>query len=235
MPLHDPNADAPPFNPVPPVIVALALVIGGIEVVFQMADRGLIGGPEGIAWRARAIERFGFYDPMFDRMVELGVYPLQGMIRFATYSFVHASFVHAAFAVVMILAIGNMAARIFSPVAVLIAMAAGAAGGAAMFGLVWATQQWLFGAYPAVYALLGLYTWVLWMYPGELSQSRAAAFRLIAALLFLQLVFAGFFGGGQDIVADGTGFLIGFFLAFVLAPDGADRVRRWIQRLRDRD
>ena len=34
-----------PFNAVPPVVVALAVFILGIECVFYLAEQGIIGGP----------------------------------------------------------------------------------------------------------------------------------------------------------------------------------------------
>lgn len=44
-----------PVNPLPPVVVALFLVLMGVELVFQLGAHGLAGGPGGIGWRTSAI------------------------------------------------------------------------------------------------------------------------------------------------------------------------------------
>ncbi len=40
-----------PFNALPPIVVALALVIFGVELIFQAGARGFIGGPQAVGWR----------------------------------------------------------------------------------------------------------------------------------------------------------------------------------------
>ena len=64
--MHDHNA--PPVNPLPPVVVALALVIFAVELLLAGAGRGLIGGAAGIGWRQEAIQDFGFFGDVFDVM-----------------------------------------------------------------------------------------------------------------------------------------------------------------------
>ena len=49
-----------PFNALPPVVVALVIVILGIEIVFSLGARGLIGGPEAVGWRLSAQLEYGF-------------------------------------------------------------------------------------------------------------------------------------------------------------------------------
>ena len=51
---QDPNA--PPLNPLPPVVWFLALPIIAVEAMFQMAEAGIIGGPGGIGF-AEALTR----------------------------------------------------------------------------------------------------------------------------------------------------------------------------------
>ena len=45
--------DQSPVNPLPPVVVALFLVIAGVEVAFSLGARGIVGGPEAVGWRRR--------------------------------------------------------------------------------------------------------------------------------------------------------------------------------------
>ena len=101
--MFDPNADKSPFNEIPPVIIALAVIVGSVEIMMQLSSRGLIGGENGISWRVEAIRSFGFYDPIFEYMRETKTYNWETMGRMITYPFIHFAFTHAAFAIVMIL------------------------------------------------------------------------------------------------------------------------------------
>ncbi len=223
--MYSEHHNASPVNPLPPVIVALALVIVGVELVFQAGARGIVGGPEGVGWRIGAIQRFGFHDQVFDYMRGAGLWPLEGLIPFVTYPFVHASFMHIPFGVVILLALGNYVSQLFSQVAILLAFVLSGAGAALIYGLAVETRVPLIGVYPAVYGLIGLYTWMLWVAAEELGQNRYAAFRLILFLVGIQIVFALIDGFYQGIIADIAGFVVGFALATPLAPGGLARIR----------
>lgn len=82
----------------------------------------------------------------------------------------------------------------------------------------------LIGAYPAVYGLIGAFTFLLWVNLARVGANKYRAFSLIGALLFFQLVFGLLFGAGWDWVADITGFAAGFLLSFVVSPGGWARV-----------
>ena len=60
----------PPLNPLPPVVIALFLVIVGLEVFFTLGARGLVGGPEAVGWRLGTLERFAFSAEIFAWMRE---------------------------------------------------------------------------------------------------------------------------------------------------------------------
>ena len=49
-----------PVNPLPPFLIALFLVLIGVEAAFTLGARGLIGGPDAVGWRAAAIQDYGF-------------------------------------------------------------------------------------------------------------------------------------------------------------------------------
>jgi len=232
--MFDPNSDKSPFNEIPPVIIALAVIIGGIEIMMQLSSRGLIGGEAGISWRVDAIRAFGFYDPMFEYMRETRTYNWETMGRMITYPFIHFAFTHAIFAIVMILAIGKAVAEVFHTVSVIILLVTCSVTGAVTYGLVDDSQHWLIGSYPAVYGLLGAFTWLLWLKAGATGESRLKAFRLIGVLAALQIFYRLIFEGGNDWAADLAGFATGFLLSFVLAPDGRTRIASWVEVLRRR-
>ena len=94
-----------------------------------------------------------------------------------------------------------------------------------------AIQAPLFGAYPAVYGLIGAFTFLLWVRLAGTGVNQFRAFSMIGFLLFVQLIFGVLFGGGWEWVADLSGFVAGFVLSFVVSPGGFGRVR---ERLRQR-
>lgn len=228
--MYDPDHNASPVNPLPPVIIGLAMMITLAELLFQMGARGFAGGPQGVGWRTEAVQMFGFYTPMFDYMLETGDWRAEGIWRFFSYPFVHQGFTHALFAVVILLALGNVVARFFGAFAVLAVFLAAAGAGALTFGILAREDGLLFGAYPAVYGILGMYTWLLWVAADQMGQSRSAAFRLIGVLVGVQLMFVVLGGGMLQLYADVAGFLIGFALSTLVAPGGFSRLRARLRR-----
>ncbi|MGR3494968.1 rhomboid family intramembrane serine protease [Citreimonas sp.] len=219
-----------PVNPLPPAVVALALVIVGIEAVFGLGARGLLGGPEAVGWRLAAIERYAFSPEILRWMVETGRYPPEHLLRLLSYPFVHAGFTHALFAAVMLLALGKIVAETIGGAAMVAVFFVSALGGALVFTALPGTTQPLFGAFPPVYGLIGAFTYLLWVRLGQMGAQQVRAFSLIGVLLGIQLVFGVLFGGGLDWVADVAGFASGFALTIVLVPGGfhrlLDRLRR---------
>ncbi|WP_299346088.1 rhomboid family intramembrane serine protease, partial [uncultured Maritalea sp.] len=119
---HDHNTpiNESPVNPMPPLIVAIFLVIMGIEAAFSMGSRGLVGGPEAVGWRIAAVQSYGFSGDVFDWMIENNRWPMEHVLRFVTYPFIHGSFTHAIFGGAMVLALGKMVGEAFSTLATLL-------------------------------------------------------------------------------------------------------------------
>lgn len=220
-----------PFNSIPPVVLVLALVIFGIELAFQAGARGFAGGPTAVGWRLEAVRSFGFVDQIFDQMIALNLWPTEHLKRFVTYPFVHANFTHMLFVLVFLLALGKMVGEVFRAWAVLVVFFGSAIVGAVVFGLVVDDPYPLIGGYPAVYGLIGAFTFLLWVDLALRGAPQARAFTLIGFLMGIQLVFGLIFGGGKDWVADLAGFATGFGLSFVVSPGGWGRV---MERLRQR-
>jgi membrane associated rhomboid family serine protease len=145
--------------------------------------------------------------------------------RLVSYVVVHGSFTHALFAVVMVLALGNMVASVFRWWGVLVVFLGAAAVGGAAYGLlVPGLRTQLIGAYPGIHGLIGAFTFLIWTKLALVGANRLRAFSLIGMLLVVQLVFGLLFGGGWDWVAEVTGFATGFLLSFVVSPEGFRRV-----------
>ena len=226
---QDPNMA--PMNQLPPVVWILSLPIIAMELVLSAGERGIAGGPTAIGWRTAAIEDYGFVNALFDRMVATGDVTGPALLRMVSYAFINLSFTSTVFVIVFLLALGNMVGRVFSGVAVVVIFLASAFVGALAYGLLLNDAHVLIGGFPAVYGLIGAYTFVLWVNAAHLGESQYRAFTLIGFLLGIQLVFRLLFGGSNDWVADIAGFVTGFALSFVLVPGGWSRLR---DRLRHR-
>lgn len=221
----------PVVNPLPPVVIALSVFLIGIELVFVAGSSGLVGGPEALGWRILAIEDWGFRAPLFSWMVESGQFPLRDLARFVTYPFLHLSFMHLLFVLVFLLALGKMVGELFSAAAFLVIFFGSSVMGALAYWGVWNSPNVLYGGYPAVYGLIGAYTFLIWTKLAATGGNQLQAFRLIGFLLGIQLAFGLIFGGGLDWVAELAGFVAGFGLSFLVSPGGWRRV---LLRLRQR-
>ncbi|MCB1370642.1 MAG: rhomboid family intramembrane serine protease [Rhodovulum sp.] len=223
-----------PFQRLPALVVALTLAILAIEAALQLGAHGLIGGPQAAGWRLAAMTRFGFSAPLFDYMVETREPTADGLLRFVSYPAVHSGAMHAIFGAVLLAALGKAVSERFSQAAMAGILLAGAVAGALAYGFLLDSRVLLVGVYPAVYALIGAFSWWLFTMPESEARGRIAAFRLIGMLAGLQLLFRLLIGGGDEWVAHLAGFAAGFALAPLLAPDGGARLRRWRDRARQR-
>jgi membrane associated rhomboid family serine protease len=227
----DPDHNAPPLNPLPWVVWALALPMIAMEVVLSLGAAGVVGGSQAIGWRLQAVERFGLFPELLKFQWETGGHPLAELHRLVSYVLIHGSFTHALFAIVMLLALGKMVGEVFRWWGVLVVFLGSAAVGGAAYGLlVPGLRTQLIGAYPAVYGLIGAFTFLIWTRLALVGANRLRAFSLIGMLLAIQLVFGLLFGGGWDWVADIAGFATGFLLSFVVSPGGFRRVVEMIRQ-----
>jgi membrane associated rhomboid family serine protease len=226
---HDP--DAPPINPLPPVVWLLVLPIAAVELILSLGARGLIGGPGAVGWRLAAFQDYAFSGQVLDWMLSTGRFPPEHLLRFVSYLFIHASFTQALFVVVFILALGKMVGEVFRAGAVLAVFFGSGIVGAAVYGLVLNDPLPLVGGYPGVYGLIGAFTFLLWVKLGAVGANQYRAFSLIGFLLGIQLLFRLLFGGSNDWVADIAGFATGFVLSFVVSPGGWGHL---VARLRHR-
>jgi len=227
---HDPEFE-PPFNKLPAVVVILFLIMAGIEAVLTMGEAGLVGGPQAIGWRLALVRDWGFSGDIFDAMLAQGYWSWDNLARFVTYPFIHLSFTHALIAVVLMLALGKMAAEVMGQFAMLALFVVSGIVGALTYALVLDDPVWLVGAYPAVYGLIGGYSFLLWRKLAANGGQQLQAFTLIAMLMGLQLVWSLFASVGNGWVAELAGFVCGFGLSFLCAPGEWTRI---LGRLRQR-
>jgi len=225
----DQDHNAPPFNPMPPVVWVLFLILIGIEAAFTLGEQGIVGGARAVGGRLGAISQYGFSGVAFDWMIKNGQMPFEYSMRCFSYMFLHRSFTAAIFSGVILLAMGKLVGEVMGQLAVIILFVFSGVFGVVAFGLL-TDQAWLIGAYPSVYGLIGAYTFLLWQRVAGQGMQQLTAFRLIGFLMGIQLIFGVFFVTGQDWVAELAGFICGFALSVIVMPGGIARLRAAIQR-----
>lgn len=173
----DTHGHTAPVNPLPPAVVALVLVIIGVEAMFSLGARGIIGGPGAVGWRLDAIQNYAFSGEILAWMWETGRWPAEHVIRFLSYVFVHGAFTHALFVCVFVLAMGKMVGEVMGDLAMVLIFVGSGIGGALGYGLLVDSPIPLFGGFPAVYGLIGGFTFCcggLWRW---LERSKAGRSR----------------------------------------------------------
>lgn len=225
------NLNAPPLNPLPMVVWVLALPIIAMEIVLSLASGGFIGGTEAIGWRIAAVQQFAYAPEFMRQMIAESRYPIDGLGRLVTYPLIHGNMTHAVFVVVMLLALGKMVGEVFRWWAVMAVFFGASVAGALAYAVVPMTTAPLIGGYPAVYGLIGAFTFLIWVRLAAVGANQNRAFLMIGFLLATQLIFGLVFGGGLDWIADLAGFCTGFLLSFVVSPGGWSHLR---DRLRQR-
>jgi membrane associated rhomboid family serine protease len=221
----------PVMNPIPPVVILLCLIVVAVELVLSAAGAGMIGGPQGIGWRLIAMQDYGFSPIVLDRVISIGDYNIDLLKRFVTYGFVHGSFTNALFSAALLLALGKFVGDVFRAASVLIVIFGSLIFGAIAFGLLVDGGTPLLGIFPAIYGLIGAFTYILWVRLGAKGENKVRAFQLIGFLLGLQLVFGLLFGGAPTWIAELAGFVFGFGISILVAPGGWSAL---VAKLRDR-
>ena len=215
------NADhnAPPLNPLPWVVWALALPIIAMEAVLALRESGLTG--EGsIGARVDALQAFAVSPEVMRWMYENGVWPLDGLMRLLTYPFVQGSTTQAIFVVVILLALGKTVGEQFRWWAVLAVFFISSAVAAVGFSALPFIEAPLYGGYPGNYGLIGAITWLMWTRLQGTGSTQYRAFTMIGFLMGAQLLFALAFGTGPWWIAELIGFATGFGLSFAVNPKG---------------
>ena len=222
-----------PFNALPPVVVALAAVIVGIELMFQAGAAGLFGGAEAVGWRLNAVRDWAVLQPVFGWMLETGQAPPRELLRLVTYPLIHLGFGHAAFGTVFVLAFGNVLSPFYPAWRFLVIFWGASLAAALVYVAALSTAQPLVGAYAGAYGLIGAFAYVSRRGLTRVDPERA--FLLIGMLLAIQPIFGLASGAGlawiPGWIAEMAGAGAGFGLAALLFPGGTARLR---DRLRQR-
>jgi membrane associated rhomboid family serine protease len=203
------------INPLPPIILIITLILILTELIFQLSKASVMFGESGQILRNNVIIQYAFYGSLQDWMFNNGILRWEFAIRYFTYPFVHLSFMQTLIATVMFLALGKMVCEIYNGLLFFALVFASSVSGAFFYGLILDDQFPLTGLFPAIYGLIGAYTYILWISLRSVGAKSANAFTLVAVLLGIQIIFKFLFNGTNDWIADLFGFLTGFLFAFL--------------------
>jgi len=221
----DQDHNAPPLNPLPPIVWLLALPLIVVELAIQLQAAGLVGGAQALGWRQALFQRVMFLPEVLRLQWETGGHPVGELHRLVSYPLVHGSFTEALFAVVLFLALGKVVGEVLRWWGVVVVVIGATIAGALAYGLlVPGLKTPLVGAYPAVYGLIGAFTCLIFVNLARVGANKYRAFSLIGFLLAAQLVFGVLFGGTWTWVAEIVGFAAGFALTLVVSPGGFQRL-----------
>jgi len=230
VPDQTPDDAQPLLLPLPPVVWALLLALGAVELALWAGAQGLIGGAQAPGWRLLAVERFGFAAPVQHWMVETRQFLPEHLLRYLTYPLIHASPAHAALSAVLLAALGKFIARHHGQGALALLLTLPGALGASAFAALTDGSGWLLGATPAALALVGAWTLTQWQ-AASTPRARIAALGLIGSFILARLALGLLVETAATWIADLTAFATGVLLAAALTPG---TLRRTLARLRQR-
>ena len=212
------NVNSPLINPLPPVILIITLLLVVVEIIFQIVEVGLLSSFSNEITRNNVIVNYAFFGSLQDWMISNLNFKWSFLCRYFTFPFIHFNFLQTVIAIVMFLALGKMVCEVYNGFLFLILIISSSFCGAFFYGLILDDQFPLVGAFPAIYGLIGAYTYLLWVSMKFLGARSANAFILVAVLLGIQIIFKVVFNGSNDWVADLFGFLTGFLFASLIQP-----------------
>ena len=204
------------INPLPPIILVITLFLILIELIFQLSETRIIFGGVGPGLRNNIMTQYAFYGSLQDWMISNSALRWELLIRYISYLFIHLSFLHTLIATVMFLALGKMVCEFYNGLLFFLLIIASSICGAFFYGLILDDQFPLIGLFPAIYGLIGAYTYISWTSLRSVGARGANAFTLVAVLLGIQIIFKMLFNGNNDWLADLFGFLAGFLFAFII-------------------
>lgn len=229
-----PGYDESPLNPLPAIVWLIVGPIALGEVVFALHDAGFF---QSIS-RVQMIEKTAFVPDFLIRLFYTGDVIAGQMLRIFAYPFVHYNFLHAAMVMVFTLALGNMVARVFRPLSVAVIFVGSAVVAALVYtviaALIGGRITPLVGGYPAVYGLVGAFTYILQEKLRREGGDPRRAFILIGSLAVFQAMFwvvnyTVYGTNNLTVLAEMAGFAAGYGLSYPLAPGGWARLRRDIR------
>lgn len=209
-----------PQTPLPRSLVALVLVMAGLELVFQAAEIGL-AGDGGLRYRVYAAG--AFWASLFHGVEPL--FSLQPVTMFVSHAFLHGGLLHLAMNSAILLGLGRLVGERYGDGTILPLFLLSAIAGGVAFVLINASDVPMVGASGAVFGFLGVWTiWDWYRHRAHGVSPRPVVTRAVVLLLVNVLFFFGF-GGSIAWEAHLGGYAAGLLAGWWLERSLAVRAR----------
>jgi membrane associated rhomboid family serine protease len=203
----------PPLPPISPVQRQVAFVMAAafalIELILQASDIGLIA-PD-LRWRV--YEEFSFFNPWFQAWLRGDPAPDQVVWSLVTHAFLHGGMTHMVMNTGVFLALAFVTMRVFGTLRFLVIFVVSAVAGALCYASLSGADGVMVGASGAIFGLLGAIKYfeigVIRAFGGSWPQY----WRVIGALVMINVLLAIGLGGLLAWQAHLGGFIGGFMAA----------------------
>ena len=120
--------------PAPPLYIwVLAAIFAGVEILFQLADAGILPWPN-LRWEGYL--RLAFFDVLFEAWLRGEDVPMIAWTGLISHVFAHGGAIHVAFNTAAFLALGGLTANILGAPRFAVLFLATALGGVLAFALI---------------------------------------------------------------------------------------------------
>ncbi|MEM7090745.1 MAG: rhomboid family intramembrane serine protease [Pseudomonadota bacterium] len=212
------NTAEHPGPPAPPIYVwVLAAIIAGIEILFQLADAGILPWPD-LRWHGYLL--LAFFDPLFEAWLNGEKVPMIAWTGTISHVFAHGGAIHMALNTAAFLALGGMVANVLGPARFAILFLATALGGVLTFAAITDFRGPMVGVSGVLFGLIGALKRWEWRYIQIAGAPATQFWRTIIVLIVINVLLGFYFtmGGGLAWEAHLGGFIAGFLVAGPLAP-----------------
>ena len=192
----------------PPVPALLSPIV---VLILIAADWGLIGTP---LWRSYAYQNGAFWAGLLYNWRPN--YAGQPVSMFFTYAFLHSDFWHLAGNMLTLVFLGDIVVRRIGQGGFGFVYLVSALGGAAAFGLMTTSAAPMVGASGALFGLAGAWQYWEWLDLRDRGLSGWPVWRVVFALIVLNVVLWGLNGGNLAWETHLGGFVAGWIAAVVL-------------------
>ncbi|MEM7243514.1 MAG: rhomboid family intramembrane serine protease [Pseudomonadota bacterium] len=232
--MFDPNANAAPFNKMPLAVLVVIALVGGMELIIQGAESGIIRGQDGMGLRTNWAQFLGFSLSIYEPMWITKSYDLIEIYRLFTFGFIQHSLSTALVALAIFAALGKYVAENFGQLCFLLLTFVAPIIGLLVYIALIPSASLIIGLFPAVFAMVGGFTCRQIDVRRETGEALLPAFTLIGFFMAVQLFFFVAFDGSFEWVAHFFAFVVGFTIANFFGPLGRSRRNSMIRVLRNR-
>ncbi len=220
------------FGPIPPAVFALAAVAGGAELILSAFQLGIWQPAFSSNLRADAVNVFGFSPWLFREQFESAELISLESVRLVTYPFVHFGWMHTLFSAMFILALGSVLSNFVRGLLVPVSFFAASAISAVIYAWFSGADFPLLGAAPGYLGLLGLLAGILLMMHGHGHPAASPSMVSFPFLLIgLKLTQDTLFGLPGYMLANASGFVLGFLVSLIAIPGGFLALSAGLKRL----